>query len=240
MADFLWAVRQGQTQIVADLLRRKPELVQVADAYDKTGLHMAAETDQVETAQLLVDAGADIEALTSWGATPLDWAATLGSTRVGDLLLAHGASGFTLIVAAGLGKLGQVKTIVESGDDLSAHRRRGGSESPDDHWPADSAHILGDVLSDALFAAARNGHVEVVEYLLDQGALVDAKGVFGATGLHWAAINGHRETVELLIARGASLDIRDARFNSTPQGWANEGGHTEIEELLKEKYRWKK
>ena len=233
MADFLWAVSQGQTQIVADLLRRKPELVQVSDAYDKTGLHMAAETDQVATAQLLLDAGADIEALTSWGATPLDWAAVMGSTKVGDLLLERGASGFTLIVAAGLGKLEQVKAIVASGGDLAAHRRRGGSVSPDDHWPPDSAHILGDVLSDALYAAARNGHVEVVEYLLDHGALIDAKGVFGATGLHWAAFNGHRKMVELLIARGASLDIRDARFDSTPQSWANEGGHTDIEELLR-------
>ena len=199
--------------------------------FHKTGLHLAAESDDVEAARLLLDAGADIEAVTSWGASPLDWAAVMGSTEVGDLLLARGASGFTLIVAAGLGKLEHVKAIVSSGADLSPHRRRGAPHSPDDHWPADSAHILGDVLSDAMYAAARNGHADVVEYLLDQGALIDAKGVFGATGLHWAAINGHRKTVELLIARGASLTIRDERFDSTPEGWANEGGHADIKEL---------
>lgn len=232
MKDFLEAAKLGQTQIVADLLRSRPDLIAAADEYDKTGLHLAAETDQVETAQLMLDAGAEIEALTSWGATPLDWAAAMGSTKVGDLLLARGASGFTLIVAAGLGNLETVKSIIASGADLSAHRRRGAPQSPDDHWPADSAHIRGDVLSDALFAAARNGHTEVVEYLLDHGAQVDAKGVFGATGLHWAAINGHRKTVELLIARGASLTLRDERFDSTPQGWANEGGHTDLADLL--------
>jgi ankyrin repeat protein len=230
--DFLEAVKSGQTNVVAELLQSRPELVRFADVYEKTGLHFAAETDLVETARVLLDAGADIEALTSWGATPLDWAAAMGSARVGDLLLARGASGFTLIVGAGLGKLEQVKSMIESGSNLSAHRRRGGPESPDDHWPADSAHILGDVLSDAMYAAARNGHTEVVEYLLDQGALVDAKGVFGATGLHWAAINGHRQTVELLIARGASLNIRDQRFDSTPEGWANEGGHTDLAHLV--------
>ena len=156
----------------------------------------------------------------------------MGSAQVGDLLIARGASGLTLIVAAGLGKLETVKNIIASGTDLSTHRRRGAPESPDDHWPADSAHIRGDVLSDAVFAAARNGHTEVVEYLLDHGAQVDAKGVFGATGLHWAAINGHRETVELLIARGANLTIRDERFDGTPEGWANEGGHTDLAGLL--------
>jgi ankyrin repeat protein len=181
----------------------------------------------------LLDAGADLEALTSWGATPLDWAAAMGSTNVGDLLLARGASGYALIVAAGLGKFEDVKAIIASESDLSAHRRRGAPESPDDHWPADSAHIHGDVLSDAMYAAARNGHTEVVEYLLDHGAVVDAKGVFGATALHWAAINGHRETVEFLIARGASLNIRDARFDSTPEGWANEGGNTDLANLLR-------
>jgi hypothetical protein len=156
----------------------------------------------------------------------------MGSAGVGDLLIARGASGFTLIVAAGLGRLDEVKSIVTSGVDLIAHRRRGAPESPNDDWPADSAHILRDVLSDAMYAAARNGHTQVVEYLLDHGAAIDAKGVFGATALHWAAINGHRDVVELLVTRGASLEIRDARFNSTPEGWALEGGHIELAKLL--------
>jgi uncharacterized protein len=204
----------------------------VPDEYGKTGLHWAAETDQVEAAQMLLDEGADMEAKTTWGATPLDWAATMGSVGVGDLLLARGASGFTLVVAAGLGKLDAVKSIIASGVDLTAHRRRGAPESPSDDWPADSAHILHDVLSDAMYAAARNGHTEVVEYLLDHGAAIDAKGVFGATALHWAAINGHRNVVELLVTRGALLDIRDARYNNTPAGWALEGGHMELANLL--------
>ena len=62
------------------------------DEYGKTGLHWAAETDQIQAAQTLLDAGADIEAKTSWGATALDWAATMGSVGVGDLLVAGGAS----------------------------------------------------------------------------------------------------------------------------------------------------
>ncbi len=232
--EFLEAVKRGDTSAVADLLRSRQELARFAGEHGKTGLHWAGETDQAEVARILLNAGADLEAKTSWGASPLDWAAAMGSGRVADLLLSRGASGFTLIVAAALGKLEEVKATVGSGADLSTQRRRGAPESPNEHWPADSAHIRGDVLSDAMYGAARNGHAQVVEYLLDRGAATDAKGVFGATALHWAAMNGHRRTVDLLRARGASLTIRDARFNSAPEDWAKEGGHMEIADALQE------
>lgn len=230
--EFFDAVRRGDASVVARLLERDPTLARAADADGKTGLHWAAETDLIAIARLLIDAGADIEAKTMWGASPLDWAATMGSGRVADVLLAHGGTGLTLIVAAGLGRLEQVRTIIESGADLARHRRRGAPDRPNEHWPADAAHLLGDVISDAMYAAARNGHAEVVEYLLDSGAAVDAKGVFGASALHWAAFNGHRRAVDLLLARGARLDIRDVRFHATPAEWANEGGHAAIAEML--------
>ncbi len=151
-----------------------------------------------------------------------------------DLLLARGATGFTLITAASLGKLSTVRRIIKSREDLSAHRRRDAPTAPDDHWTSDSAHIRNDTLSDALYAAARNGHRDVVAYLLDRGADIDAKGVFGATGLHWAAMNGHQETVEFLVKRGANLTIRDSKFDATPEEWAQEGGHTSIGATLRQ------
>jgi hypothetical protein len=83
-----------------------------------------------------------------------------------------------------------------------------------------------------MVAAARNGHEEVVAYLLDRGAAIDARGVFGGTALHWAAIHGHRPAIDLLRARGARLDLRDARFHGTPADWAAEGGHRELAEAL--------
>jgi ankyrin repeat protein len=233
--EFLEAVKRGDTSAVTDLLRSQQDLARYAGELGKTGLHWAAETDRVDVARLLLDAGADMEATTSWGATPLDWAATMGSGRVAELLLSRGASGFTIIAAAALGKLEEVKAAVESGGDLSVHRRRSAPASPNAEWPADSAHMQGDVLSDAMYAAARNGHAPVVEYLLDRGASIDAKGFFGGTALHWAAINGHGRTVDLLLARGANLSIRDARFDATPEDWAKEGEHVEIASVLRKR-----
>lgn len=230
---FLDLVQRGDLSAVESLLRRQPNLAHYARDYGKTALHWAAETDQVEVARALIEAGADIEAETGWNATPLEWAATMGSVCVADLLLSRGAKRFTFVVAAALGKLDDVKSRIESGEDLSSEP---GYEALaiDDHWPADSARIQGDILSHALYSAARNGHTKVVEYLLSQGAKIDAKGVFGGTGLHWAAINGHRNTVDFLVENGASLTMRDSRFEATPEEWAKEGGHAEIAARLRE------
>ncbi|MGH7469418.1 MAG: ankyrin repeat domain-containing protein [Longimicrobiales bacterium] len=233
LADFLAAVRQGDGVQVSARIGAHPQLVRAAGEHDKTALHWAAELDRIDVARVLVNAGADIEARTSWGASPLDWAATMGSARVAEFLLSLGASGLNLIVAAALGMQKEVEDIVESGVDLSTQRRRAAPLTADDYWPSDSAHVQGDVLSDALYGAARNGHQQTVEYLLSRGANIDAKGVFGATGLHWAAINGHANTVELLVARGANLTLRDARFDATPEGWAVEGGHPDLFALLR-------
>jgi ankyrin repeat protein len=216
------------------LLKADPSLVRAVGDHMKTALHWAAEMDHAEVAAALVEAGADIEARTSWGASPLDWAATMGSSRVADLLLSLGATGLNLITAASLGKLSEVRRIIESSEELSADRRRGAPTASDDHWPPDSAHIRNDRISDALYAAARNGHRDVVGYLLDQGVDINAKGVFGATGLHWAAMNGHSETAEFLVMRGANLMIRDSKFDARPEEWAQEGGHSSIAAMLRQ------
>ncbi|MGH7676216.1 MAG: ankyrin repeat domain-containing protein [Gemmatimonadales bacterium] len=236
-AEFLEAVKRGDAAEVSTMIAARPNLARVAGEHGKTGLHWAAESDRVDVARVLIDAGADIEARTSWEASPLDWAATLGSVRVAELLLSRGAGGLTLITAAALGKQRDVAAIVESGADLTPHRRRGAPRTPDGCWPADSAHLLGDVLSDALYAAARNGHGQTVEYLLARGARIDAKGVFGATALHWAAFNGHAGIVELLLARGANVTLQDARFDATPEGWAAENGHAAIAAALRRRRR---
>lgn len=121
-AEFLDAVRRADTSKVAHLLDSHPDLARFAGEHGKTGLHWAAETDQSGVARLLIDPGAEIEAKTSWGTTPLDWAATMGSARAAEVLISRGASGLTLVVAAGLGKIDQVRATIESGTDLSGHR----------------------------------------------------------------------------------------------------------------------
>ena len=172
------------------------------DVHRKTPLHLAAEHDHAEVAELLIEAGADVEAWTSWGATPLEWAGVLGSRRAGDVLLAHGAR-LTLASAAGLGLMDAVRDM-----------RAGGAVS--------AAFVL----------ACRNGHTDVARLLLDRGADVNTRGFFAATALHWAAINGHADTVRFLLAEGADPALRDREFDADALGWAREGGHEPVVALL--------
>jgi ankyrin repeat protein len=232
--EFLEAAARGDLTALRTALRGDPALSRARGEHDATALHWAAEGDRLEMAQLLVAAGADVEAATSWGATAFDWAATMGSARVAALLLDLGATGLTVITAASLGRFAAVVGFLEDGCALSVatHRRRDAPLYPDDDWPADSAHLRGDVLSDALYGTCRNGFAAVASYLLDRGADVNAKGIFGGTGLHWAAVGGKRATVELLLRRGANRRLRDGRFAATAADWAREGGHDEIACLL--------
>jgi ankyrin repeat protein len=231
-AAILQAARDGDASAVDRLLGDDPGLVRAADDHLKTPLHWAAEHDHHVVAKVLLDAGADLEAKTSWGATPLDWAATMGSTKVADLLLARGAQGMNLVAAASLGKLDLVRDFLDSGTPLASLVKWAVPAEPDDHWVAASARMQGDVISHVFYCACRNGHTAVAALLLERGADVNAKGVFGGTGLHWAAINGHRDTVAFLVAHGADLTVRDAKFDSTPEGWAAEGRHDEIRQML--------
>jgi hypothetical protein len=43
--------------------------------------------------------------------------------------------------------------------------------------------------------------------------------------------------VEFLIEQGADVNLKDTKVGATPSGWANYGGHPEIEECLGQQSR---
>ncbi|KAH9134739.1 hypothetical protein LEN26_006715 [Aphanomyces euteiches] len=85
-----------------------------------------------------------------------------------------------------------------------------------------------------LHAASRNGHLQVLEYLLAKGASVDKRDKGGKTALHWAASNGHLDVVKALLALDAKIDLESWDGKSkTPLYEASENGHVEVvKELL--------
>ena len=62
-----------------------------------------------------------------------------------------------------------------------------------------------------LHVAASEGHVNVVEYLLDCGAHVHVRDRHGFTALDEAVTFGHHEIIDLLIQTGAHITKPPAR-----------------------------
>jgi hypothetical protein len=93
----------------------------------------------------------------------------------------------------------------------------------------------------ALALAAQFGHAEIIELLLDAGEDPNRYNPMGvhshSTPLHQAALAGHYDVVRLLVERGARLDLRDVRFQGTPEGWATYSGKTVVAEYLRAKER---
>ena len=58
-----------------------------------------------------------------------------------------------------------------------------------------------------LLVAAGEGNLDVVRYLLDEGAEVDARDSSGATALAEAAYYGHLAVVKELLLRGADINV---------------------------------
>lgn len=60
----------------------------------------------------------------------------------------------------------------------------------------------------ALHFAAASGRVDIIQFLLLQGAYTNAWDAKGRTPLHKAAENGHATAVEALLAAGADASLR--------------------------------
>ena len=159
-----------------------------------TALHWAAHHDDVESARLLVAAGANPKAANRYGVTPLALACTNGSAAMISLLLKAGAdpnttlpSGETvLMTAARSGKVDAVRTLLARGADPHAKEPKRGQT--------------------ALIWAAAEGNVEALETLIQAGADFRIRLNSGFTPLLFAAREGHTAVVAALLKAGADVN----------------------------------
>src|SRR5262245_19293284 len=87
-------------------------------------------------------------------------------------------------------------------------------------------------LNQKMIEAAKRGDANTVAALLDQGANVNAKGVYGSNALAFAADRGHVEVVQVLIKHKANVNVRDSFYSATPLTWATNKKHLEIIKAL--------
>ncbi len=70
-----------------------------------------------------------------------------------------------------------------------------------------------------LIAAASLGAESVGLRLVERGADVTRRGLFGATALHWAALMGLDRLAVRLVEAGSDIELRDVRYDCTPLMW---------------------
>lgn len=63
--------------------------------------------------------------------------------------------------------------------------------------------------STPLIDASHLAKLEIVKYLVEKGANINAKGIYGQTALHLAVSSGEIEKVKYLIEKGANINAKD-------------------------------
>jgi RNA polymerase sigma factor (sigma-70 family) len=192
VVEMLRAAKTGDRKKVQTLLDKDGSLVGPQDdpahGHDQvTALHYAAEKGQIDVAAILLDRGADINAVElSHQLPPIGWATTFPRMQreMAEFLIARGAR-LDLFVAAAMGMTGAVEAFVRQ-DPSQVHAR----------LTANNGALQ------ALHLAAREGHRETVARLLTLGADPTAKDGLGKTPLAWAEEKGHTEVAALLRGHG--------------------------------------
>ncbi|HJP60047.1 MAG TPA: ankyrin repeat domain-containing protein [Gemmatimonadaceae bacterium] len=248
------AVIAGDVDTLKQMIRDDPNLVHARSArfHRATLLHYIAANgvegvrqktppNAVEVARLLLDAGADPDALAMMYDNLCTTMSMLVSSAhpagaglqadLAELLLDYGAA------HKGPGSEWQsdIMTALTFGYGKTAERlaARG---APVDNLPAaaglgrteEAAQLLpnADERSKqiALALAAQHGHADVVRILLDAGEDPNRFCPEGfhshATPLHNAISAGREKVVKVLLDRGARTDIKDQIFEGTPLDWA--------------------
>jgi len=87
-------------------------------------------------------------------------------------------------------------------------------------------------LGEDLLAAVRKGDAERVKAVLAQGADVNAKSPYGATGLFFAADRGNIEIIRILLDHGANVNVKDTFYGATALTWATQKERWDVIKLL--------
>ncbi|MEE3720021.1 ankyrin repeat domain-containing protein, partial [Tumidithrix elongata RA019] len=184
----LQAIRAGDLAAVKTALLRKAN-PNAQNEHSETALMIAASTNHIGIAKLLLAYGANVNGGDYTVGYPLMAAAREGHIEIVQLFLRKGAKvnlsadeGFTALDdAIAENQVAVVKLLLESGANPN-------------HYVAGST---------PLYDAASNGYTKIVSLLIEHGADIHAKSFGSRTALAIATQNQHLDVVNLLKQAGA-------------------------------------
>ncbi len=212
------AAGKGDFQTVKSLLTKYPDMKDIRRNGGWTLLHLSF--DSRELVEYLIENGADIEARSDGGWTPLHSQAYGGHKDGVEVLLAHGADieakhaydMTPLINSIRWDRIEVAELLIEKGANV------------------DAANTLGRT---PVIISATEGYFELAKTLLDNGASIRHKdNDYKRTALHFAALNGHLNIVDALLKKGADVDEKDGA-GKTPLDYASKYGHEKVAKQLK-------
>ena len=234
--------------------RHHATLLHYIGANGVEGVRQKTPANALAVARLLLDAGAEVDALADMYEQKCSTMSMLVSSAhpaaaglqasLAELLLDYGAAiddgpgsewRSALMTSLIFGYLDTARAMARRGArvHLNSAAGLGLVDEVKRLLPGSSAEIR----HSALALAAQLGHADVLRVLLDAGEDPNRFNPEGhhshATPLHQAVWSDNIDVVRLLVERGARLDIKDRIFEGTPLGWAEYGEKKEIAEYLR-------
>lgn len=204
----------GGSLVIADYLLRQGASVHYKTADNLTAFGAACYQGHYDIATLLLEHDADYNAINPGGNTPIMWAASIGHVEIVKLLLAQDAINIAhkndsnkdvFDAAVYNGNVAILKLLLAS-------------------YTASNKNLL-------LNGAAYGGHIDIINFFLEDGVDVNAQDEQGYTPLILAAAKGYVAIVELLLKNQANIHHEDSTGN-TALSHANSQGKTDIVAIL--------
>ncbi len=173
--------------------------------------------------QQLLAQGADANASSKNGRTPLIEAASAGYTDTARILLEHGADvntkdsvGWTALFWASFSRhTDTIRLLIAKGADVNARDNEGRT---------------------ALFWSSFYGQADIIRVLLDHGAHINARDNYGWTALMSAVNLGHADAAKVLLDQHADVQVR-ANDGSTALRLAEKYKYDNLVTLLRDASR---